>query len=171
MSNQAAAACAPKGGVAPATKRVMNLAHLLRQAAQRHGDEIGFVWGEASWTWRELDRRVDAMATALAAQGVTKGDRVLVQSKNCNQLFESLFACFRLGAVWVPTNFRQTPAEIAYLAEASGASAMICGSEFPEHAEAAGAAGNGIAVVTPAAPAGSDRPGSATITTPWLTSI
>ena len=87
----------------------MNLSHFLRQAARRHRDEIGFVWGDATWTWAELDRRVDAMAAALAARGVTKGDRVLVQSKNCNQLFESMFACFRLGAVWVPTNFRQTP--------------------------------------------------------------
>ena len=41
-----------------------------------------------------------------------------------------MFVCFRLGAVWVPTNFRQT-AEIAYLGEASGASAMICASDFP----------------------------------------
>ena len=97
-------------------------------------DEIGFVWGERTWTWSELDRRVDAMAAALAAKGIRKGDRVLVQSKNCNQMFESMFACFRLGAVWVPTNFRQTPDEVAYLAQASGASGMICHSDFPEHA-------------------------------------
>ena len=70
------------------------------------------------------------MAAALAARGVSKGDRVLVQSKNCNQMFELMFACFRLGAVWVPTNFRLTPEEVAYLAKASGASAMICDANF-----------------------------------------
>ena len=129
-------ASAPRGGVAPCSKRVMNLSHLLRQAARRHGGEIGFVWGEATWTWSELDARVDACAAALAARGVTKGDRVLVQSKNCNQMFETMFACFRLGAVWVPTNFRQTPDDVAYLAQASGATAMICGADFPEHAAA-----------------------------------
>ena len=79
---------APKGGVAPVSKKVMNLAHFLRQAARRHGNDIGFVWGERTWTWAELDLRVDAIACALTACGVTKGDRVLVQSKNCNQLFE-----------------------------------------------------------------------------------
>jgi fatty-acyl-CoA synthase len=125
---------APKGGVAPSSKRVMNLAHFLRQSARRCGGEIAFAWGERTWTWAELDRRVDAAAAALAARGVAKGDRVLVQAKNGNQLFESMFACFRLGAVWVPTNFRQTPDEVAYLAKASGASAMICGHEFPDHA-------------------------------------
>ena len=134
-------AAAPKGGVAPCSKRVMNLAHLLRQAARRHGNSIGFVWGEATWTWAELDGRVDACAAALAARGVTKGDRVLVQSKNCNQMFETMFACFRLGAVWVPTNFRQTPADVAYQAQASGATAMICGADFPDHAAAVTAVG------------------------------
>jgi acyl-CoA synthetase (AMP-forming)/AMP-acid ligase II len=125
----------------------MNLSCFLRQAARRHGNEIGFVWGDATWTWAELDRRVDAMTAALAARGVKKGDRVLVQSKNCNQLFESMFACFRLGAVWVPTNFRQTPSEVAYLGQASGASAMICHSDFPEHATVARAAAPDIRFV------------------------
>ena len=119
-------------GIARCSKRVMNLAHFMRQSARRYADEIGFVWGEKTWTWTELDRRVDAIGTALSDRGVAKGDRVLVQSRNCNQFFESMFACFRIGAVWVPTNFRQTPDEVAYLAEASGASAMICSSDFPD---------------------------------------
>ncbi len=127
---------APIGGVAPVSKRVMNLSHFLRQVARRYGGEIGFVRGEDTWTWAELDRRVDAMAAALAARGVRKGDRILVQSKNGNQMFESMFASFRLGAVWVPTNYRQTPGEVAYLARSSGASAMICHCDFPDHVAA-----------------------------------
>ena len=138
---------APAGGVAPATRRVMNLAHVLRQSARRYPRDIGFVQGERTWTWAELDRRVDAMCAALADAGVVKGDRVLVQSKNCNQMFESMFACFRLGAVWVPTNFRQTPAEVAYLGEASGASVMICHADFPGHVPAAVAAAPSIRTI------------------------
>jgi fatty-acyl-CoA synthase len=125
----------------------MNLSHVLRQAARRHATGIGFVWGERTWTWADLDARVDAMAAALAARGIGKGDRVLVQSKNCNQMFESMFACFRLGAVWVPANFRQTPDEVAYLAVASGACAMICHRDFPEHAAAVRAALPGLTLV------------------------
>ena len=148
----------PKGGVALSSKRVMNLAQFLRQTAKRYGGEIALVWGERRWTWAELDRRVDAMAVALAARGIGKGDRVLVQSKNCNQMFESLFACFRLGAVWVPTNFRLTADEVAHLAKASGAAAMICGAEFPDHAAAAKQAAPSIRVTISigAAPFGDD---------------
>ncbi|HUC51577.1 MAG TPA: acyl-CoA synthetase [Xanthobacteraceae bacterium] len=127
----------PRGGVVPATTRVMNLAYFLRQTAKRYPHEIGLVWGERTWTWAEIDHRVDAMVLALTARGIAKGDRVLVQSKNCNQMFEAMFACFRLGAVFVPTNFRLTADEVAYLAEASGACAMICGADFPDHARAA----------------------------------
>lgn len=149
---------APKGGVSPCTRRVMNLSHILRQAARRFPQEVGFVHGPLLSTWAEMDKRVDAMASALSDMGITKGDRVLVQSKNCIQMFESMFACFRIGAVWVPTNFRQTPGEVAYLAQASGATAMICHAEFPEHVAAALAEAPAIATVIAigAAPFGPD---------------
>lgn len=114
----------------------MNLAHFLRQAARRHPHDIALAWGDLTLTWAELDQRVDAFAAALHAAGIIKGDRVLAQSKNCNQLFEAMFACFRLGAVWVPANFRQTPTEVAFLAETSGATAMLCQAEFAGHAAA-----------------------------------
>ncbi|QRM27271.1 acyl-CoA synthetase [Microvirga sp. VF16] len=126
----------PAGGVGRVSNRVMNLSNFLHQVARRHGNEIGFVWGDAAWTWGNLARRVNAMAAALSAEGIGKGDRILVQSKNCNQMFESMFACFQLGAVWVPTNFRQTPDEVAYLAQSSGASVLICHRDFPEHVAA-----------------------------------
>lgn len=141
------AATAPLGGVAPCTRRVMNLAHVLRKNGRRLRDGLGLVQAERRWTWGELDARVDAMAAALSARGVVKGDRVLVQSRNCHQLFESMFVCFRLGAVWVPTNYRQTPAEVAYLAKASGARALICGGIFPEHAASIRAECPGIDIV------------------------
>jgi fatty-acyl-CoA synthase len=117
------------------SRRVMNLAHLLTQNARRHGGRTGFVWGEKSWRWREIDREVSALAAALAARGIEKGDRILVHSKNCEEMFWSMFAAFRLGAVWVPTNFRLMPDEVAYLATASGAKAFLCHGDFPEHAK------------------------------------
>ena len=122
------------------SRRVMNLAHLLTQNARRHGDRVGFIWGEKSWTWREIDGHVSALAAALAARGIVKGDRILVHSKNCDEMFWSMFAAFRLGAVWVPTNFRLMPDEVAYLATASGAKAFLCHGDFPDHAAAVKAA-------------------------------
>jgi fatty-acyl-CoA synthase len=127
---------APRGGMKRMSRRVMNLAHLLTQNARRHGDRVGFIWGDRSWTWREIDGHVSALAAALAARGIVKGDRILVHSKNCDEMFWSMFAAFRLGAVWVPTNFRLMPDEVAYLGTASGAKAFLCQGDFPDHAGA-----------------------------------
>ena len=141
------AAAIPRGGVRPNSRRVMNLAHLLTQNARRHGDRVGFIWAERSFTWREIDRRVSALAAALAARGIVKGDRILVHSKNCDEMFWSMFAAFRLGAVWVPTNFRLLPDEVAWLATASGARAFLCHGDFPDHATAVTAASPALAFV------------------------
>ena len=122
------------------SRRVMNLAHLVTHNARRHGDRVGFVWGERSWNWREIERLVSALAAALAARGIVKGDRILVHSKNGDEMFWSMFAAFRLGAVWVPTNFRLMPDEVAYLATSSGAKAFLCHGDFPDHAAAVEAA-------------------------------
>src|ERR1700748_680637 len=136
MSDAATSTSSPRGGQLRMSRRVMNLAHILTQNARRHGDRTGFVWGEKSWSWRDIDRTASALAAALAARGIAKGDRILVHSKNCDEMFVSMFATFRLGAVWVPTNFRLMPDEVAYLGTASGAKGFLCHGEFPEHAAA-----------------------------------
>ncbi|KAF0228312.1 MAG: fatty-acyl-CoA [Beijerinckiaceae bacterium] len=124
----------PAGGVAPNSRRVMNLAHVIRQNARRFPDLPGLIWGDLRWNWAEIDREVNAFATALAARGITKGDRVLVHSKNTAQMFFSMYACFKLGAVWVPTNFRLMPDELVYLGTFSGAKGFLCHGDFPDHA-------------------------------------
>ena len=135
MSETSTSPAAARDGKLRMSRRVMNLSHMLTQNARRHGDRIGFVWGEKSWTWRQIDAAVSALAAALAERGIAKGDRILVHSKNCEEMFWSMFAAFRLGAVWVPTNFRLMPDEVAYLAAASGAKAFLCHGDFPDHAK------------------------------------
>lgn len=124
-------------GVTPFSTRVMNLSHFLTESARRLGDDIGFVWGDQTWSWAEIEARASAFAQALVQDyGIAKGDRVLVQSSNCNQMFETMFACWRVGAVWVPANFRLSPDDLAWLAGSSGARLLLCGAQFPDHAAA-----------------------------------
>ncbi|MGO4407349.1 acyl-CoA synthetase [Bosea sp. RAF48] len=133
------ATAAPIGGVVPMTRRVMNLAHIVTQNARRLAGHPAFIWGEKTLDWAEIDAQVSALAAGLKARGIGKGDRLLVHSKNCDAMFVSMFATFRLGAVWVPTNFRLLPDEVAYLATASGAKGFLCHGDFPEHAAAVAA--------------------------------
>ena len=115
----------------------MNLGRLLSDTARRLPERTALVWRDRRWTWAELDGRVNALVAGLRALGLGKGDRILVQSRNSNQLFESLWAAFKLGAAWVPANFRLTPPEVASLAASSGARALVYETVFAEHADGA----------------------------------
>ncbi|MCO6415452.1 AMP-binding protein [Siccirubricoccus sp. KC 17139] len=120
----------------------MNLGRLLTQTARRLPDHVALVWGKRRWSWAEFDARVDRLRAVLAAAGIGKGDRVMVHSRNSNAMFESMWACFKLGAVWVPTNFRLTPAEVAGLAETSRPRALLRDWGFAAHADAVQATGH-----------------------------
>ncbi|MBB1628705.1 acyl-CoA synthetase [Achromobacter sp. UMC71] len=144
---EALRADAPAGGLAPVSRRVMNLAHFVTQAARRHPERAALVCGDRQLNWKAFDARCAALARALADHGIAKGDRVLVHSRNGFELLETLFAVLRLGAVWVPTNFRITPDEVVYLAQASGARAFLCHGDYPEHAAAVAQAVPGLALL------------------------
>ena len=91
-------------------------------------------------TWGAFAARARAAAGGLRARGIAPGDRVLVHARNSIAQMETLWACWHAGAVWVPTNYRLTPPEVAYLALSSGAAAHIVDPAFPDHAAACRAA-------------------------------
>jgi fatty-acyl-CoA synthase len=84
-----------------------------------------------------LRDRVQAAAAALTGRGVRHGDRILLHARNSNAVLETMFSTWMIGATWVPTNFRLTPPEVAYLAQSSGATVHIFDTAFPEHAAVA----------------------------------
>jgi fatty-acyl-CoA synthase len=129
--------------------QVCNLSQLLRQTAALHRDRAGLIQGDRRWTWGEIDTRVDAMVAALRSLGIRRGDRILVQSRNTLAMFESCWVAFRLGAVWVPVNFRLTPPEVAWLGASSGAVAMLVDDGFDAHVEAVRAASPALKTVIP----------------------
>jgi fatty-acyl-CoA synthase len=76
-------------------------------------------------TYAGLADRVERLAGALARLGVRPGDRVAYLGVNDVTVFETLFATARLGALFVPLNYRLSPAEIRYMLEDSGASVLV----------------------------------------------
>src|SRR5690625_1119569 len=88
-------------------------------------DKVAFRFRGQSTTWRRLDDRSEAMASALARRGVDRGDRVLLLTLNRTEFFEAVLAVNALGAIAVPVNFRLTPPECAYIAQNCGATAVF----------------------------------------------
>ncbi|MBC7444446.1 MAG: AMP-binding protein, partial [Polaromonas sp.] len=117
--------------------QVMNLGNLLTQTARKYPRHAGLIHGEHRHSWAQINRRVDALAYHLQTLGIKFGDRILVQLANGLPLFESAWAAFKLGAVWVPVNCRLTPPEVAWIAASSGARLMLTQQAFEAHAAAA----------------------------------
>ncbi len=68
---------------------------------------------EARYTFDDMARRSDHVAHWLAAQGVRKGDRVLLMLGNQVELWESMLAVMKLGAVIMPTTTALGAADLA----------------------------------------------------------
>lgn len=121
---------------APTSARVMNLAYFATQNARRFPERLAIVFGEQQWSWREFDARVSALAAGLSAMGVSEGHTVLAHSRNSNEMLEAMFAVWRIGAVWVPTNFRLAPGEIAGMARLTQPDVLFCQADYAAHAAA-----------------------------------
>lgn len=68
-----------------------------------------------AWTFADLNHRCKEMASWLYDQGIRKGDRIALLSPNHLSYFELLFACGKIGAVFVPINWRLSRQEISYI--------------------------------------------------------
>ncbi|MEV0403609.1 AMP-binding protein [Actinoallomurus sp. NPDC050550] len=78
-----------------------------------HGPAV--VDADVRLTYPQLDERVNRLAAALAADGVTPGERVLWLGRNSFRILELLLASARLGAICCPANWRQSADELAFV--------------------------------------------------------
>ena len=122
----------------------MNLGRLLTHTAKLFPHHTALRQADRAWTWSQINDRVDAMVNALRALGVRPGEKILMQSRNNLQMFEFCWVAFKMGCVWVPTNFRLTPHEVAYLGESSDSVVMVVEDIFAGHVDAVVAASNRI---------------------------
>ncbi|GAB2743129.1 long-chain fatty acid--CoA ligase [Salinifilum aidingensis] len=84
-----------------------------RAAANPHLPAITFTG--TTLTYREFADRIDRLAAELSDGGVRHGDRVGYVGLNDPAFLVSLFAAARIGAVFVPMNFRLTAPELAHI--------------------------------------------------------
>ncbi len=76
-------------------------------------------------TGASVDRDSDALAVALAARGLGRGDRVALFLQNVPQFVIAMLAAWKLGAVVVPVNPMLKERELRYILADSGAKAVI----------------------------------------------
>ena len=125
-----------------------NLASLLTDTAQRHGDRIGVKLDELELNYALLAEGSARVAGLLAARGFAPGDRVGVMLPNVPFFPPIYYGVLRAGGIVVPMNVLLKQREIAFYLRDSGARLLFAWELFAEEAEpAARAAGAELVVV------------------------
>src|SRR5260370_40553183 len=109
---------------------VMNIGSLLTKTSRLHGNRPAIQYGEQQLTYATLTQRVGQLTRALQTLGVRTGDRVALVQRNGPALFQTLFACFRAGAVAVPINVRLHPEDAAFICQDCEARVLVATDEY-----------------------------------------
>ena len=104
----------------------------LERTVARFGDREALVevWTGRRWTYAELDRDVDAVACALLAAGIAKGDRVGIWSPNCAEWVLLQYATAKAGVILVNVNPAYRTHELEYVLQQSGVRLLVSATEF-----------------------------------------
>jgi len=95
-----------------------------------------------------FDERVNRVATGLADRGVRKGDRVAMVLFDTVEFPSVLYACYRIGAVAVPTNVMLATGNVRYVFEEMHPTVLVYDDEVDLTVHPAVAAGSTMVVTT-----------------------
>ena len=103
----------------------IGLGNWLFQRARRTPNRKALTFEGTTWTYAEIQDRIDRLAAVLKTQGVCPGDRVAFLGLNQPLFLEALFATARLGAIFVPLNYRLSGPELSYIINNAGVHTLI----------------------------------------------
>ncbi|MEP1125217.1 MAG: AMP-binding protein, partial [Ilumatobacter sp.] len=106
----------------------VSLGNWMFQRAKRSPKRRAITFEGTTITYGEFQDRVDRTATVLRDGGVRTGDRVGYLGVNHPAFLETMFATARLGAIFVPLNFRLTGPELAFIIEDAGCHTLVADS-------------------------------------------
>jgi acyl-CoA synthetase (AMP-forming)/AMP-acid ligase II len=108
----------------------MNTTDFLSIAAAICPDRDFMVFEGSRCNYFETSERINRLANALAGLGVVKGDRIGALCVNCPQYIEIYFAAAKVGAIFVPLNFRAKVDELAYMVDTSKSRILFVGERY-----------------------------------------
>jgi acyl-CoA synthetase (AMP-forming)/AMP-acid ligase II len=107
-----------------------NLADMFENSVDHFGDREYLVCAGKHRTYAEMEERANRLAHHLAEHGIGPGDHVGIYALNCVEWVETVWAVFKLRAVWVNINYRYVEDELAYLFDNADLKALVYQREF-----------------------------------------
>ena len=107
--------------------------HFLDEPAGRHSERIAIAGEPREVTYAELAALSNRVGNALLAQGVTRGDRVLILLPDSAEFIAAFFGAAKIGAVAVPVNpFARAADYLHYIENSEPSVAIIHSEALPE---------------------------------------
>jgi acyl-CoA synthetase (AMP-forming)/AMP-acid ligase II len=113
----------------------MFVSQFLTSAVAQWGGRVALVDGTREISFAELGERVARLVNVIRGLGLEPGDRLIDLQKNHHTYIETDLACAISGVVRVPVNPRLAIGDWRFIAEDSGARAIVYGPEFAEVVE------------------------------------
>ena len=110
----------------------LNLAHMIKINAKKFPNTIALEDKKRSFTYPELNKRVNKLSHSLVSLGLKKGDKIAVLLENSIEIVEAYLAAAKTGMVIVPVHFRFVGREIKNIIDNSDAKAFVVHDEFAE---------------------------------------
>jgi long-chain acyl-CoA synthetase len=111
---------------------MVNLATVLTDSAREYPDKTAVVFGDARFTYRQIDQIASQVANGLRAAGIQRGEKVALCCPNLPYFPMVYYGILKAGAAVVPLNVLLKKREIAYHMSDSDAVALICFEGSPE---------------------------------------
>ncbi|HEX4366515.1 MAG TPA: long-chain fatty acid--CoA ligase [Rhodopila sp.] len=86
-------------------------------------------------SYAAVDDRISRLAGWLRSQGIQPNDRVAVLAPNTTDTFEVQFACGRIGAIFVPLNWRLANPELRAILTDCAPAMLVCDLEYADRAQ------------------------------------
>ncbi len=96
-------------------RRDFTLYEVAKKNAQVFPDRLAVVDENKRFTFKQFLDLVNRLAVGLRKEGIKRGDRIAVMSRNNLESFVLYFASARCGAIFVPINTRLSQGEIEYI--------------------------------------------------------
>jgi acyl-CoA synthetase (AMP-forming)/AMP-acid ligase II len=103
----------------------LTIGDLFARTGDVHSERMALVGPDASYTFAGLHSRISRLAGGLRQAGIRPDDRVAVLALNCADYIAVFGAIARLGAIFVPLNYRLAPPELEAIVRDSGAQKLL----------------------------------------------
>ncbi len=97
----------------------------LLHSTERSPDACALIEGGRTATFAQLLDSVDQLGSGLAREGLGRGDRIAIISRNSLRMAQLLLACARQGVLAIPVNWRWQPLEMTQFLERARPKALF----------------------------------------------